>query len=119
MYPVKLRAWDSKHEEMHHDGFYITASAKVMVGHLGVDWKLMQFTSFQDATGIEIYDGDILEYFGIRRIVGWNKETGQWCLKRHLDQHAKYHQQLATVELKKSNCIGNIFQNSDLMKGQR
>jgi uncharacterized phage protein (TIGR01671 family) len=76
--------------------------------------EIMQYTGKKDANGTKIFASDIIEYFGIRKIVGWNNELSMWGLKRSID--GKFHEQFATVDLEKSVVIGNTFQNSKLLE---
>lgn len=70
---------------------------------------LMQWTGKLDPDGKKIFDGDILEYFSIRKIVVWNNDLAAWGLKRSLE--GKITEQLATVDLNKSRVVGNIHED--------
>lgn len=72
-------------------------------------------TGKHDSNGAIIFDGDIVEYFGIKKLVGWNNDTAQWCLKRSVDTAAKYTEQLATVNLNKTTILGSLFANPELL----
>lgn len=74
-----------------------------------------QYTGKKDCKGKKIYAGDIIDYFGIIKIVAWNDETAQWCLKRSLDTAAKFTEQLATSNLNKTTVVGAIFHNPELV----
>ena len=129
MYPLRTRAWCQEWNQWVY-GYY--EEVPVGIGkphgimHTFNDWNLNGhedvepeskglFTGKQDADGKDIYEGDILEYFTIKKIVAWDNVNSMWGLKRTLDEKAKLTQQLATVELEKSHIIGNIFQNPDLI----
>lgn len=116
----KFRAWIKPLKQMTKhvsiDEFSVTAFSSNDGVFTGDNIILMQFTGALDADGKEIYDGDILEYFSLRKIVGWNDETLQWSLKSRLDQKAKFVVQMATVDLDKSRIVGNICENFQLIK---
>lgn len=75
---------------------------------------LMQFTGLKDRTGREIYEGDILKTSGVDNVkVVWNNDDGRWDCK-----YIKYGDRCELNSSVKytSEVIGNIYENSELLK---
>ena len=82
------------------------------------DWikysKVMQYTGLKDANGTEIYEGDIVEYSGsLLYEIQWSDLTMGFIAPTITSQDGMY--KLTTGYLKKSNIVGNIFQNPELL----
>jgi len=84
--PRKFRVWDS--EEMHEppSKFWMLANGRVSKEHHGFgmasedheQYEVMFTTGLTDAEGAEVYEGDILESWGKRTVVEWDKYHGRW-----------------------------------------
>lgn len=143
MIPLKFRAWDLQEEKM-YPVKTISYEYDDTVGNKDFEWcvqygtdedllpdqlgrkmvwhiyregfsktcELMQFTGRFDKSGKEIYDGDILKHdlWGISEVY-WDKEGA--CFRGKNDEHDIT---LADHQLKRSKVIGNIYENSNLLK---
>lgn len=94
---------------------------------------LMQFTGLKDSKGIEIYEGDIVEHRSkyqhvagrFKVIYGDKGEFAGFCLWRVGKIKPRYHRDTGWAGIlgsqghlaKKLKVIGNIYENSELLKG--
>jgi uncharacterized phage protein (TIGR01671 family) len=129
MREIRFRAWDKKLKKM-FDDFFIYSDGHWQVfsnndwGKNGLwehsigeegeeyDLELMEFTGLLDRQGKEIWEGDILEYYSslipkgsnpiVRQVVTWNE-----C---HWEGIRNW---------KTSEVIGNLYENPDLLVGEK
>lgn len=131
MYPIKFKAWDTKLKKwstafmgLSEKGALIfrspygDSSKPLLIYPEDSRCKLVVYTGKQDVDDNPIYSDDILEYFGLRKVVGWNDKDANWALKNTDPKYQKYVVQLATVDLEKSKVIGNIYENPELLREQ-
>ena len=124
----KFRAWDGTKKEMFKDTFAITESGQVIVveqelvtsppDYVFVDYlTIMQSTGLKDKNGKEIFDGDIVDYKGIKAVVKWHGSYASFIyrfvdgLKERVSEWdplflACYHFEV----------IGNIYENPEFLE---
>lgn len=142
MREIKFRAWDGIRMIMPDSGAYyqhylsfcgeITQRCSEGMACFGGediwravrDLRLMQYTGLKDANGVEIYEGDIVEYFSDFTEEKSNHQVKYFCNDDYPafdfspsisdDMNgfsALVYQEIGTVKV-----IGNIYQNSELLK---
>lgn len=130
MKEIKLRVYDKKEKRMIKQSVtldyllkYLLFQAspnsdayKLMIDHFD-DLVWLEYTGFKDKDGKEVYEGDIVIFHGRDgkewkpKEVSWREEgLGCWFLK----DTALF---IATYEQEHLEIIGNIYENSNLLKG--
>lgn len=99
---IKFRAWDG--EKMRYWDPR-TASTGFQL-YDDETWKVTQFTNLSDRNGKEIYEGDIVKVRGVFvREVGYKED--RFCVLLG-DSHLVWDKQ--------TRVVGNIYENSELLK---
>ena len=100
MREIKFRAYQKNTKKWHiwssedgDDGFWD------IFGVFDKHFKVLQYTGLKDKNGVEIYEGDIIEY----------GKTGRHVIKFN-------YAALASLQLSKVEVIGNIYENKELLK---
>lgn len=106
-------------------GYEMIEMGRWFISASGRDWedgtyygeriKRWQYTGKRDASNKEIYEGDITEFYGIKKMVYWREDSGGWGLKRRFDQPDKTAEQLATVDLDKTVVVGTVYSNPEML----
>ena len=124
----RYRAWDTTNKEMFKDTFSITESGQVVVveqedvmcppDYVFVDnLVIMQSTGLKDKNGKEIFEGDILDYNGKKALVRWHGSYASF-IYRFADELQQRNPEWKPLYLAymKCECIGNIYENQDLLE---
>lgn len=102
-------------------------------GPIDEDIKLMQYTGKKDKNGVEIYEGDILTSenypfqdegkYNYHGIVEWADEVTAICITKRLVNKSKrgISDGIADIieDTEKFQVIGNIYENPELLEGQK
>lgn len=119
---IKFRIWDKKEEWWLFDykemgGFALLGEVVLVEGIREIpverleDFEVMQFTGLLDKNGKEIYEGDICKSNGHKDSIKW--EHGRWkfwvedCLECYNNTSLKL------------EVVGNIYENPELLKGDK
>jgi uncharacterized phage protein (TIGR01671 family) len=145
MREIKFRVWDKKNNKYYKSIWnlmfltggvsflwddYENSDGETMITNLPKDdYELMQYTSLKDKNGKEIYEGDIIKfnwfYYGETEIeelkvgvVVWEKNTTGFSFKAK-DNDNNYPFILLNFDSESDiEVIGNIYENSELIKGE-
>ena len=110
----KLRCWDTrKNEWLDGDGndVFGTTSMEECGFYTGI---LEQYTGFKDEDGKEIYEGDIIDLFGIYLEVVWSQDEAKFDLTNNDFRVGAFIFDKYTVS--HIRVVGNIHENSELLE---
>ena len=75
-------------------------------------YVIEQYTGLKDKNGVEIYEGDILSYFGFEYEVTFEESAFGWSEDGQFYAFAE----MAIDEIEKTKIIGNIYENPEFAK---
>ncbi len=129
---IKFRAWHKVENKMYWVDRIDWTRDATAIFYLGVqlprtmresasqEYDLMQFTGLVDKSGKEIYEGDIVLWYGQRcKIVFKGIAFGIQGLERFKNKYVEYSFDTITsdeFECKDLEVIGNIWENEELLK---
>ena len=128
MREIKFRAWDKKRKRMYevsdlhlanpmNGGVWATVIGKDIIENKDIklqiqpkDIDVLQFTGLKDKNGKEIYEGDILGY--------WGRATWEvlWVNNKCSFRFGNHVTNFPMTEVVKKEVIGNIYENPELLK---
>ena len=83
------------------------------------EFKLMQFTGLKDCKGVEIYEGDILQYGSCVEVVFYEPTMGRFMTKlKKCNDESEIGEisSLSPYYTDNYEVIGNVFENKELLK---
>ena len=93
MREIKFRAWDSESKVMRHDDYCLRFKTALVTGKYGDEFPEMiplQYTGLKDREGVEIYEGDIVEFDAnytnkpsgyMNGVMTWDNDSCRFFLK--------------------------------------
>ena len=116
MREIKFRCW---YEESEHIEYDIQNSIS---GCLSDHTNLMQYTGLKDKNGVEIYEGDILDWGefdaeceGERAVIEWNDKNAGWMMQCYTIYGGEGYSMLEYL-YPDPEVIGNIYENPELLE---
>ncbi len=119
---IHYSAWDIVKKEWITKEFHIIGEVTVfdMIKQYRIenfnDIAIIEGTGIKDSKGIEIYEGDIIKYSKIVKIVKWNDHRSGFYLYDKGEKLSRFplHREEAKDFI---IIIGNFFENKDLISG--
>lgn len=125
--PIKFRAWDKHDKRFIRQAEYAVALNGDVINFdsSGYDFiesiELMQYTGLKDKNGVEIYEGDIVEYKAYNT---WHKDAVRFTDgKFHgnlsgFKEDLQSNYDLGLIVTLGCEVIGNIYENPDLLEAE-
>lgn len=132
---IKFRVWDKDYKSFRED-FYIKANGSFFIQDMyeneilsqrGSRYKIQQYTGLKDKNEKEIFEGDILSFFGYghyneeEKLVGtvvFSDELIMYVIEVKINNGSSQLYCLYKSDNKYYEIIGNIFENPKLLNNE-
>lgn len=94
----------------------IVEGKKGLIGYSIDDKYLMQSTGLKDKNGVEIFEGDVVDYNGRKAIIKWHGSYASF-IYRFVDELRKIKSEWNPLYLSyyRFEIVGNIYENPELL----
>lgn len=114
---LKFRAWDFENKTMYDHHITEISLSKWLADENFNFILLMQYTGLKDKNGKEIYEGDVCEQVGgLFHVIWWKAGFSLEPVKDKTGFGYAHHFKLGSETMKKTEIIGNIYENKELLK---
>lgn len=132
---IKFRAWDKDHKYMEYtdrnlvvcfsdEGAEVRDHTTFSHSCISMEkFELMQSTGLKDKSGIEIYEGDIVEFkypydkrIKTKGIIVWNDNKA--CFGINMKETTEQYELYRITAENYLSVIGNVHQNLELLEGE-
>lgn len=109
---IKFRIWNCTGKVMHHWAELVEKNKIHLLAYQQLSYPVMQFTGMHDVNGVEIYENDIIECWGVNLKIVWDESDASFFAE-HPDSHI-----YESGQEWGGNCvvIGNIHETPELLK---
>ena len=128
---LKFRAWDTlakkfTYPDKGYQGHYVlTLNGEffnLQNGSGGDEYIVQQFTGLKDSKGIDVYEGDIVEFLHkgktIFSKISYYSNVGMFAVVIEPNQEIDIETRKCLAEVCFFEVIGNIFENSELLENK-
>jgi uncharacterized phage protein (TIGR01671 family) len=105
---IKFRCWNPTGACMHGWSELVEKNKIHLLAQNSGSYPIMQYTGLNDSNGVEIYEGDIVEFFGYKCQIVWETSDASFFAESLEGSLYESGQEWG------DNCvvIGNIYQNN-------
>jgi uncharacterized phage protein (TIGR01671 family) len=107
---IKFRCWNPVGKCMHDWSELVEKNKIHLLAQNSNNYPVMQFTGMYDENGVEIYEGDIVEFCGVNCQIVWDRSDASFFAESSGGL-------VESGQEWDKNCVvvGNIYQNKEML----